>query len=566
MSSIRLVILAAVCLSPALPAAQAMNPRGRAPAGWGAPSVIYPEAWPDALHFSLNDDATRLVALIPYSGSDDNSRHIVVSELAGGTWQEPVVIAQNGAYSDAPMQWLPQQTHPVISGDGTTVAYAGYTGTTFGAYVVNRLPSGGWSAPALLATGLANTHYWISLSRDGNTLALSDYPFFGIQQVYVLDRLAGMWGAPRLIGAGGNPSLSADGSQLAYVSNARATFSERIDGLWSAPQQLTANDGQDSMVEYPQISGDGRAVFYWLAKLVPEGGASIRTAQDLYLIRRTGGRWGDPEKVTASPTLPVEVTGGPAAADRRATRLIYTRAVTATDPLSGDAYVHASHLEFAEWAGGQWQAALLVEMNGYGNYNRWPRLTPDGLTLTFDGGTRYVPNALPVYNALWQMKTNVAPPPPPLPLSTSAVITSAGGSLLSEVDNTRYDFAAGTFTDTATFTHTVWLTPSQPPGGLVSVPGIGGLGRGFTATAFTAGGLPLQPIHPVTVTIGYTGTGSGLAISGTLGLWWLNLGGWAPVFSLNDAAAGVVTATVSHFSQFAVFGETHRAFVPVVAR
>jgi hypothetical protein len=565
MSSLRLVILAAVCLSPALPAAHAQILPG-APTGWGAPSIIYPEAWPDALRFCLNDDATRLVALIPHSGSDDNSRHIVVSELAGGTWQAPVVIAQNGAYSDAPMQWLPQQTHPVISGDGTTIAYVGYTGTTFGAYVVNRLPGGGWSAPALLATGLANTHYRISLSRDGNTLALSDYPFFGIQQVYVLDRQAGMWGAPRLIGAGGNPSLSADGNQLAYVSNARAAFSERIAGLWTAPQQLTANDGQDSMVEYPQISGDGRAVFYWLVTLVPAGGASIRTAQDLYFIRRTGGRWGAQEKVTASPILPVEVTGGPAAADRRATRLIYTRAVTVTDPLSGDAYVHASHLEIADWGGTQWQTALLVEMNGYGNYNRWPRLTPDGLTLTFDGGTRYVPSALPVYNALWQMKTDVAPSPPPLPLSTSAVITSAGGSLISEADSTRYDFAAGTFTDTATFTHTVWLTPSQPPGGLVSVPGIGGLGRGFTTTAFTAGGLPLQPIHPVTVTIGYTGTGSGLAISGTLGLWWLSLGGWAPVFSLNDAAAGVVTATVSHFSQFAVFGETRRVFVPVVAR
>ena len=71
---------------------------------------------------------------------------------------------------------MPQYTHPIISGDGNTIVYVGYTGTTFAAYIVNRLPAVA-GTPQLLDTGLANTHYWISLSQDGNTLALASYSF-----------------------------------------------------------------------------------------------------------------------------------------------------------------------------------------------------------------------------------------------------------------------------------------------------------------------------------------------------------------------------------------------------
>jgi hypothetical protein len=126
-------------------------------AGWSTPAVIYQEAWDDPLFISLNMSNTRLVALIPDSGSDDNSRHIVVSEYTNGAWQTPVTIAQNGMYSYDLYQVLPQQTHPVISGDGNTIAYVGYTGTTAGAYIINRLSGGGWNTPQWLNTGLENT-------------------------------------------------------------------------------------------------------------------------------------------------------------------------------------------------------------------------------------------------------------------------------------------------------------------------------------------------------------------------------------------------------------------------
>lgn len=539
-----------------------------APAGWSAPKVIYAESWPDPLRFSINDDGTRLAALIPYSGGSETSRHIVVSQYTNGAWQEPVIIAQNGAYSDAPMQWLPQQSHPVISGDGQTIAYVGYTGATFGVYVVDRQPDQSWGAPALIPTGLANTHYQISLSQDGKTLALCDYPFLGIQQLYVLTRQAGAWGAPQLIGTGGDPNLSDDGKKLVYVSNGRVTFTEQVNGQWVESQQLTDNDPGRLFVEQPQISGDGRAIHYWLVTLTPDGNTLIRTAQTLYLMRRTGSTWGAPQPVNTTPILPASVTDGPAAADRYATRLVYTRPITTTDPGDGHVYVSGSHLEVSEWMTDTWQTTRLVEANGSGNYNKWPLLTPDGKTLVFDGGIRYIGDGA-VYGALWQMTADGAPPLPSWAFSITGLFGANGGSLFSAFDNIHYLFGAGTFSDTVEFTHAFWPDPPPPPAGLTDIGGIGGiggLGGAFTATLLGPGGLPVQPSRPVTVTVDYSNTDMQGAIPGTLSLWWLNSGNWLPLPGIDDAASEVMTSTVSHFSAFAVFGETNQVFVPVVVR
>ena len=96
--------------------------------------------------------------------------------------------------------------------------------------------------------------------------------------------------------------------------------------------------------------------------------------------------------------------------------------------------------------------------------------------------------------------------------------------------------------------------------------GIGGLGGSFAASLLGPGGMPVQPNQPVTVTIDYGATDTGATIPGSLSLWWLNLGQWAPLPSMDDPASSVMTATVSHFSEFAVFGETNSLFLPVVVR
>jgi len=215
-----------------------------------------------------------------------------------------------------------------------------------------------------------------------------------------------------------------------------------------------------------------------------------------------------------------------------------------------------------------WQTARLVEANGYGNYNKWPRLTPDGKTLVFDGGIRYR-NDQAVYNALWQMTTNVAPPFPPWAFSITGLIGANGGSLFSAFDNIRYLFGSGTFSDTVEFTHSFWSDPPPPPVGMAGIGGIGGiggLGGAFAATLLGPGGLPVQPNRPVTVTVDYSGTNTGPTIPGSLSLWWLNSADWRPVPSSDDPASGVLTATVNHFSEFAIFGETHKLLLPTVVR
>lgn len=537
-------------------------------AGWSTPAVIYQEAWDDPLFFSLNMSNTRLVALNPNGGINDNSRPIVVSDYLNGAWRLPVTIAQNGMYSYDLYQTLPQQTHPVISGDGNTIAYVGYTGTTAGVYIVNRLSGGGWDTPQLLDTGLANTHYWISLSQFGNTLALCDYPFFGIQQVYVMTRTAGVWSAPKLIGAGGNPSLDPDGMKLTYVSNGRVAFAEQISGTWTAPVELTDNAYDKFSVEYPQMSGDGRAIYYWLVTLVPEGSSLIRAAQNLYIMRLEGSGWSEPEKVNPTPVVPTTRTEGPATADLFATRLIYSRPITTTNPIDDSIVVEESELEISEWLTDTWQATTLVESTGFNNFNTWPRLLWNGETLVFDGGARYVEN-VPVNNALWKMTTDVAPQFPYWVYSISAVIGPGGGGLTSPFDNISYLLGPGTFTNTVTITHTVWTNPPSPPFGMSGIGGIGllgGFGGAFSTTMMGPGGLPVQPSLPVTVTVNYSDTNTGATIPGTLGLYWWHANMWDPVECMDSNMNKKVTGTMTHFSNFAIFGETHQVFLPLVVR
>ncbi len=391
---------------------------GPAAAQWSSPALLWQDSWPDAHNLSMNDSATRLVTLIPYIGADDNSRQLMVTEKIEGVWQTPTVLATNGYYSDAAFQFLPKTTVPVMSGDGETIAYLGYTGSDYGVYVSDWLGSA-WSTPVLLATGLYSHHDWLSLSADGDTLALSDYPGIGAtQHVYVTTRSGGVWSAPVRVSSesgdmgGCYPSLSADGRKLVWVANARLVFSEYSGGSWSAPVTLTSNTYPESYVDNPQMSGDGASIFYWLVVLEDNGSGYTAVARELYIMRREGSGWGAPQKVNSASVVPTLMdTDGPATADFRATRLVYTSPAVTTDEF-GD-HIYGSHLEVSEWQGGTtWAESRLVEWDGgYGNFNRFPKLTPDGLHLAYDGGVQGT-SPWGTY-VLLEMTTSDEPPPAP---------------------------------------------------------------------------------------------------------------------------------------------------------
>ncbi len=543
------IMLAATLTGAALPA-QAAPTAPIQPDGWSTPAPVSDPTWPELRNFSLNDDATRLVGLDRWNNSDDHDHNVVVSEYVGGAWQPPTVIAENGVYATGNFIWMPQWTHPIISGDGNTIVYLGWTGETNAVYVVDRLPAGGWSAPALIDTGLGNTHYWISLSQDGRTLALASYSFEGGDHVYVLTRTGDVWSAMTRVSAesgplaGGRfPSLSGDGRKLVYIQNARALFTQKIAGQWTAPISLTDNSQGDTA--YPQMSRDGRTVIYWL--IHPVDGALM--VQDLYVLRRDGSTWGAAEKVNTQRILPItDVSEAPAAANDQATRLIYARPLSSSNT--------ASDLLISEWRDGVWQESQLVVTDGW-IYNWWPRLSPDGMTLTFEGDD----------SRIWRMQSDTPPTPLPLPTTTTATITPDGGELVSEIDQIHYDFAPGTFTETVQFMHVMWSNLPPPPPNHVTIDGASsGPSRGFEAVATAAPGLLLlQPTRPVTVTVDYDDDKPSIIIPGSRSLWRLSGDDWVQLPGVDHPTQGTLTTLVDHFSSFAVFGETNYLYLPAVS-
>ena len=405
--SIRAFAVSLIFLTLALPAF----------AQWSEPTVLWQEAWADPHALSMDDSATRLVTMIHTSGTDIASRDLMVTEKVGGIWQTPQVLASNGIYDGSSFVFLPSNTVPVMSGDGGTIAYLGASSSTYDIYISDWTGSN-WGTPVMLTTGLFSHHYWLSLSADGNVLALCNYPFMSeTQHVYVTRRDGGNWNPLVQVSSdtgdigGCFPSLSADGTRLAWVANARLVFSSFYNGTWSAPVTLTSNNSFEYRVDYPQVSGDGESIYYWMLELEENGSGYTSIARELYIIRREGVGWGAPQKVNQTSVIPTLMdTDGPATADFHATRLVYTRPTFTTDG-DGIRTINASDLDISEWQGGTtWSESQLVAEDGWVNYNRFPKLTPDGLHLAFDGGVRNTPY---VPYALWEMTTGDDPPPAP---------------------------------------------------------------------------------------------------------------------------------------------------------
>jgi hypothetical protein len=149
------------------------------------------------------------------------------------------------------------------------------------------------------------------------------------------------------------------------------------------------------------------------------------------------------------------------------------------------------------------------------------------------------------------------------PVPTSASILTSGGSLTSSFDQTSYTFAAGTFTDAVTITH----TPRYPGHG-PSTGSLTGIGHFFEVSAVHSNSRqPAQPTQPYTVTVGYTDAEKGVAIESTLALYYWDETQWVrEPTSTVDTVNHTVAATPDHFSLWAVLGDTRRIFLPTILR
>ena len=124
----------------------------------------------------------------------------------------------------------------------------------------------------------------------------------------------------------------------------------------------------------------------------------------------------------------------------------------------------------------------------------------------------------------------------------------------------------GTVTDTTRFQFRPLFTdtlPDGPPGGLLFAH------RAFELTAFRFG----EPVGhfnaPLTITVGYTDTDVAGFKRETLRLWTRSgpQGPWSVLGEPSRVTSRTMSFTTTHFSQFALLGETkHRVYLPVVIK
>jgi len=145
------------------------------------------------------------------------------------------------------------------------------------------------------------------------------------------------------------------------------------------------------------------------------------------------------------------------------------------------------------------------------------------------------------------------------PLATSTVITDGGGNAASASGLTVVAFPPGAVLTDTLITHT---PVTLPPSAMAVVDAFD-----LSATQISDGVSVTSFLKPFTLTVGYTDAGKGAAIEATLGLYWRDGDNWTAIPSAElDSAANVISTTLDHLTVFAVMGETHHVYLPLVLR
>lgn len=556
--SVSLAFLILVICAPAH--AQSSGPAGlAASAPWSEAVVVSSgwETWP-----SINSDGTRVVALDADPAVSHGQKRIVFFERTAAGWGGPQVVASNGAAQDS--GWLPQYTHPVLSGDGRTVAYLGATGQSapdpqYAVYVVDQT-DGAWGAPVAVPTGLLNPHYFLALRGDGDAVVYNSYLLWDpVWPMYVSERSVGAWGERRQLSnewGGAEPAMSADGTAMAYLAtNSRLMFVEKIGDAWAAPVLLVDNNPDESNLEHPTISADGRSIFYWKVQLEPAGGYYLRTAQDLYVLRRQGTGWTAPMKVTATSVIPNAPTDAPAATDAHGTRVIYSR-----PRAEGDLIVGAT-LEMTEFISGAWTAPAAVTDFMYYANDKHSRLSEDGKRLVYEAD-HYTYNGT---HGLREKTTAADPPAPEQPALVQGLIWAATPTNFV-AGSTMLSFPAGAFTSTVQLTYTQLATA-----GALAADQLVPLGYEFELSAIytdTGKAASIAPGGGYTISIERSAINLGLVSSTTVQLYRWNGAGWTQEgITPDEEISGTrIVARADRLGRFAVFGHVRSLYLPLVMR
>ncbi len=361
--------------------------------GWTGPNALTALTagswykWPSTSY----DGQTIVFLATPSTSNDVNQKQVQVIEFKNGQWTTPLLVASNGVdYSDESSAVLPEYTHPVISGNGSLIAYLGATATgdsfnpvQYDIYVVERTDTG-WGTPYVLPTNFSRHDYLLDVSYDGGSIAYvyaSANIFSDTPTLYVSTRTNGTWGTPVLVsdpskGGAYQPSLSADGTLLVWMQNNGLVFSQYNGTGWSTPQWLVNWQSTSApTVIHPKISPNGQTIFYWLLTATQ----GVATGQDLYAMKTSQTGWGAPVKLTNTPVIPTLQYDSPPAVDSIGSRVVYQRTVQSGGVING------SYLEITELKSGNWTVPAPLTSTTVQGFNSFPVMTPDGSTVIYTG-------------------------------------------------------------------------------------------------------------------------------------------------------------------------------------
>ncbi|RMG20150.1 MAG: hypothetical protein D6732_29005 [Methanobacteriota archaeon] len=146
----------------------------------------------------------------------------------------------------------------------------------------------------------------------------------------------------------------------------------------------------------------------------------------------------------------------------------------------------------------------------------------------------------------------------PAPAPVAVDISPSGGELLFQQyqQNTRVIFPKNAVTETIRITYTYGFPMDANP--------LVGIGYFFDLATSVHPTETLQFNQPITIVTRYTDEQIGPAVSNTLRLYWLDGTSWSTSGLTSIWSENVITSTTTHFTTFALLGETNRTYLPVV--
>ena len=205
---------------------------------------------------------------------------------------------------DSPVNTPYSDIHPVVSGDGTKLAFVTKLPFFDGAFYAEK-GEDGWSSPQMITQllGFDKDVYPVALSYDGTEMILyfdDDY----IGNLYYSRMEDGLWTPATKMGENistkfweSHACFSKDGQTLYFTSNRKGTnggldiyLSEKqSDGKWGPPLNLGTAINTRYNEECPYISEDGQTLYFSSYGHYNMGGYDI-----FYCRKNADGTWAEP--------------------------------------------------------------------------------------------------------------------------------------------------------------------------------------------------------------------------------------------------------------------------------